>query len=107
MGAFKLWVHTADLLEWRDNPVAKVKGIGINTFQYLRIMAGFDTIMPDRIVKRIIGEIMREANMEIPYTDIEFIYKVENIAMTTGYKAVELCWMTWLTKDRKRIREIS
>ena len=107
MNAFKLWAHTADLQKWRDNPVAKVKGVGINTFQYLRIMAGVDTVMPDRIVRRIIGEIMREANMEMPATDLEFIYNMENIAVTTGYKAVELCWMTWLIKDRKLIGEIS
>jgi hypothetical protein len=70
-------------------------------------MAGVDTVMPDRIVKRIIGQIMLEVNVEMPATDIEFIREVENIAMTTGYKAIELCWMTWLIKDRKLIREIS
>ena len=107
MEAFRLWAHTADLQKLRDNPMAKVNGVGINTFQYLRIMAGVDTVMPDRIVKKIISEIMREANTEIPSTDIEFIYNVENIALTTGYRAVELCWMTWLIKDRKLIKEIS
>jgi hypothetical protein len=105
--AFKLWAHTVDLQKWRDNPVAKVNGVGINTFQYLRIMAGVDTVMPDRIVKRVIGKIMSEANIEMPSTDMEFVYKVEDIALTTGYKAVELCWMTWLIKDRKLISEIS
>ena len=105
--AFKLWAHTVKLQEWHDNPVAKVNGVGINTFQYLRIMAGVDTVMPDRIVKRVLGEILCEANIDMPSTDMEFIYTVENIAMETGYKAVELCWMTWLLKDRKLIREIT
>ena len=63
--------------------------------------------MPDRIVKKIIGEIIREANIEIPSTDMEFIREVENIAVSTGHKAVDLCWMTWLIKDKKLIKGIS
>jgi hypothetical protein len=105
--ALKKWAHTADLQKWHDDPIAQVNGVGINTFQYLRIMAGIDTVMPDRIVKKIISQIMHEANVKMPATDIEFIHEVENIAITTGYKAIELCWMTWLIKDRKLIREIS
>ena len=94
--AFKYWAYKSDLKNWHDDPVAKINGIGINTFQYLRMMGGIDTVMPDRIVKRVFTEIMKEANLEFPSTDIEFILTVEQIARRTGYKATELCWMTWL-----------
>ena len=94
--AFKCWAYKSNLQNWRDDPVAKINGVGINTFQYLRMMGGIDTVMPDRIVKRVFTEIMKEANLEFPSTDIEFILTVEQIARRTGYKATELCWMTWL-----------
>ncbi len=55
--------------------------------------------MPDKIVKRVIGEILAKANMELPSTDIEFIRFMEQIAPEVGYKAIELCWMTWLIQS--------
>jgi hypothetical protein len=94
--ALKFWANTAKLKSWQDNPLAQIHGVGINTFQYMRMMGGVDTVMPDRIVKKVFAEIMSRVNREMPSTDIEFINSVEHIATITGYKTTELCWMTWL-----------
>ena len=97
--AFIYWAKNTKLENWEEDPVGKIKGVGINTFQYLRMMAGIDTVMPDKIVKRVIGEMFKEAGLTMPRSDIDFIKEVEHVAMETGYKAIELCWMTWLIQS--------
>lgn len=63
------------------------------------MMGGVDTVMPDNIVKKFIGEILAKANMHMPPTDTEFIQLMDEIAKSTGYRAIELCWMTWLQSE--------
>jgi hypothetical protein len=97
--ALIFWARRANLENWENDPIGKIKGVGINTYQYLRMMGGIDTVMPDKIVKRVIAEMLSEANMEMPATDIEFVYLMDEIAAMTGYRAIELCWMTWLIQS--------
>lgn len=93
------WAKNSNVENWKDNPIGKINGVGINTFQYLRMMGGVDTVMPDKIVKRIIGDILAKAGMKTPSTDIEFIKMVGEISRDSGYRAIELCWMTWLQSE--------
>jgi len=93
------WARHASLDNWEKDPIGKIKGVGINSFQYLRMMGGIDTVMPDKIVKRVIAEILAKANMEMPSTDIDFVRLMEHIAPEVGYRAIELCWMTWLIQS--------
>ncbi|MBM3119819.1 MAG: hypothetical protein FJ006_09815 [Chloroflexi bacterium] len=98
-GALIYWAKHARLEEWEKDPVGQIKGVGINSFQYLRMMGGIDTVMPDKIVKRVIAEILAQANMKMPATDIDFVYLMDKMAQDTGYRAIELCWMTWLIQS--------
>ena len=93
------WAQKAPLTGWEKDPVGRIRGVGINTYQYLRMMGGIDTVMPDKIVKKVIFEILREAGIKPPESDIEFIQLVERLAPQTGYRAIELCWMTWLVQS--------
>jgi len=97
--AFIYWAKRARLDDWEKDPIGQIKGVGINTFQYLRMMGGIDTVMPDKIVKRVIGEILARANLEMPSIDIDFVRVVEQMGKDTGYRAIELCWMTWLIQS--------
>ena len=97
------WSKQAKLEDWEKDPIGEIKGVGINTFQYLRMMGGVDTVMPDKIVKRVISEILIKANMKMPSTDIDFVRLVEQIAKDSGYRAIELCWMTWLIQSEAGI----
>jgi len=100
------WAKHARLEDWETDPGGKIKGVGINSFQYLRMMGGIDTVMPDKIVKRVIDEILIKANMKIPSTDIGFVRLVEQIAADTGHRAIELCWMTWLIQSEAGLSRI-
>ncbi|HID04723.1 MAG TPA: hypothetical protein EYH45_03185 [Candidatus Caldiarchaeum subterraneum] len=103
--ALRSWALSSDLEGWRENPLGRIKGIGINTYQYLRMMGGVDTVMPDKIVKRVINNILREAGFREEWDDIRFVRKVEWMAAETGYRPIELCWMTWLIqREGKLIR---
>jgi len=97
--AFIYWAKTASLDNWEEDPIGRITGVGINSFQYLRMMGGVDTVMPDKIVKRVIAEMLAKANVEMPATDIEFVKFMERIAPEVGYKAIALCWMTWMIQS--------
>ena len=100
------WARNSNVEGWKKDPIGKIRGVGINTYQYLRMMGGIDTVMPDKIVRRVFNEIFSECGMNVPKDDIEFIKKVEEIAKLTGYRAIELCWMTWfIHNDSAKIYE--
>jgi len=103
--ALRTWASNARLESWREDPIGRIKGVGLITFQYLRMMGGIDTIMPDKIVKRVINEILVKAGLEPVNDDIKFIRKAEEVALACGYRPIELCWMTWLIQpEGKMIR---
>jgi hypothetical protein len=53
----------------------RIKGLELITFQYLRMMGGIDTVMPDKIVKRMVNEILVKDGLEPINDDIEFVKK--------------------------------
>ena len=101
--ALRTWARNAKLENWREDPIGRIKGVGLITFQYLRMMGGIDTVMPDKIVKRVINEILVKAGLEPISDDIEFIRKAEEVALACGYKPIELCWMTWLIQPEGKM----
>ncbi|PIU12824.1 MAG: hypothetical protein COT21_02900 [Hadesarchaea archaeon CG08_land_8_20_14_0_20_51_8] len=101
--ALRTWARSAGLEGWREDPVGRIKGVGLVTFQYLRMMGGVDTVMPDKIVKRVVNEILVKAGREPINDDMEFVRKAEEVALVCGYRPVELCWMTWLVQPEGKI----
>ncbi|MEM2961370.1 MAG: hypothetical protein QXU67_07165 [Candidatus Bathyarchaeia archaeon] len=101
--ALRTWARNANLENWREDPIGRIKGVGLITFQYLRMMGGVDTVMPDKIVKKVINEILVKAGLEPINDDMEFIKKAEEVALTCGYKPIELCWMTWLIQPEGKM----
>jgi len=101
--ALRTWAKNASLENWKQDPIGRIKGVGLITFQYLRMMGGIDTVMPDKIVKRVINEILVKAGLEPINDDMEFIKRAEEIALACGYKPIELCWMTWLIQPEGRM----
>jgi hypothetical protein len=93
------WAKNAPLAGWEQDPLGSIKGVGINTYQYLRMMGGVDTVMPDKIVKRVIYEILDTVGIKRPENDIEFVLAIEAFAPETGFRAIEICWMTWLIQS--------
>jgi len=101
--ALRAWARNAKLGSWEEDPVGRISGIGLTTFQYLRMMGGVDTVMPDKIVKRVINEILEKAGSKPVSNDVEFVRKAEEVALMCGYRPVELCWMTWLVQPEGKM----
>jgi hypothetical protein len=101
--ALRTWAKNAKLENWREDPIGRIKGVGLVTFQYLRMMGGVDTVMPDKVVKRVINEILVKVGLKPVNDDIEFIRKTEEVALTCGYRPIELCWMTWLIQPEGKM----
>jgi hypothetical protein len=69
------------------------------------MMGGVDTVMPDKIVKRVVNGILVKAGLEPVEDNIEFIKKAEQRAISCDYRPIELCWITWLIQpEGRRIR---
>ncbi|MCS7215673.1 MAG: hypothetical protein RMI30_01005 [Thermodesulfovibrio sp.] len=104
--ALKKWAKNSSLLNWREDPLGRIKGVGLITYQYLRMMGGVDTVIPDRIVKNTINEILIKAGKKPIDDNMEFIRLLEKISEETGYMQTELCFMTWLESVPERIKNM-
>ncbi|MEN3045128.1 MAG: hypothetical protein ABDH37_07955 [Candidatus Hydrothermales bacterium] len=94
--ALRTWAKNADTYNFKKDPIGKIKGVGLVTFEYLKMMGGIDTVMPDKIVKRVLNKIFKEGGLEEEEDNLKFIEKVKKISNETGIRCVEMCWMTWL-----------
>ena len=100
VNALREWARQADAHKWKQDSIGKINGIGINTFQYLRMMGGINTIMPDKIVKKYVK---KQYGMTAK-NDIEFIDKVHDLH--GSYSPIELCWLSWLVESNESSKEI-
>lgn len=104
--SLRLWAKNSSLEQWKANPVGRIKGVGLITYQYLRMMGGVDTVMPDKIVKRVINEMLIKAGEMPVHDDMEFIKKAEILAKQTGYSPVELCFITWFINNKDKLSDM-
>lgn len=101
--ALRTWAGKASLEKWREDPVGRIRGVGLVTFQYLRMMGGVDTVMPDKIVKKVVNEILVKAGLDPVNNDMAFVRRAEQVALSCGYRPIELCWMTWLIQPEGKM----
>ncbi len=106
--AIRTWASDSTLEDWEDDIIGKIKGVGINTYQYLRMMGGIDTVMPDKIVKRYFFGLAEDLGLIEDVgsikDDTSFIRWVEKLARQINHKAIELCWLTWFVQyDDRRL----
>lgn len=102
--SLRAWAARAPVSGWESDPVGAVSGVGISTYQYLRMMGGIDTSMPDKIVRRVIQSLLRDTEIDLPTgDDLKLIDTIDTIASVTGYRAIDLCWMTWMVQPEGKM----
>ena len=80
LDAMKHWTSSCTVF---DHKFFGVKGIGLATFQYLRMMLGVPTVKPDVHIRRAVSTIIeREVN------DIDAIELIEKASTELGYPAI-------------------
>jgi len=93
--SLKFWAEKANYEKWNLDVIGKIPGVGLTTFQYLRLQAGVDTIVPDRMIRR-----EAEKQLGIKTKDhVEFITKVEEFLSETGFTPTLFCWAVWLSRS--------
>jgi len=103
-GALRCWAAKSRLENWREDPIGKIHGVGITTFQYLRMMGGIDTAMPDKIVRRVVKQILDESEVDMPIgKDMELVDTIEHMARLSPYRPIEICWMTWMIQSEGKV----
>ena len=103
-GALRYWAASSCPERWPEDPIGKISGVGITTFQYLRMMGGMDTAMPDKIVRRVVRQILDESAVYMPVQkDLELIDTIEYIARLSNYRPIEICWMTWMIQPEGKL----
>ncbi len=95
LAALRVWAERANYERWWDDPVGVIHGLGLVTFQYLRMQAGVDTTMPDKIVKRVVGRVFAIEAVD----DLEFIKKMKCLSKEIGYSQTLICWAIWLKES--------
>ncbi len=90
----KDWAENADPFKFKNDEVGRINGVGISTFQYLRIQSGVDTIMPDKIIMKWISKNFKE--VKTPY---ECILEGNRISKILNISQIELCWAIWIKES--------
>ena len=95
--SLKEWAVKADYKKYKEDPVGKIPGIGLNTFQYLRMQVGVDATMPDRIIWKSVEKKLGKKIDNI----IGLIQECEKLSRKMGISQIELCWRIWLEESDK------
>ena len=96
--AVRYWAEHANVKDWRNDEIGKINGVGLITFQYLRMQAGIDTSVPDKIIKRVLEqEFGVDAN-----NDLLFIDEMAQISKAIGYSQIFICWAIWFRESNIR-----
>lgn len=80
------WAREADLKDHKLDTLGKIHGIGIATFQHLRMNFGVDTVKPDR---QVTEALKREFGFD-SNNSIKAIIAVEKIAKMSGFRVLEI-----------------
>jgi len=88
----------AENLDFNNNELNQIKGIGLASIQYLRILLGIDTVKPDIHIKKSINKVYATK-----INDISTIYFIENVSKKMGINARKIDQFVWeLYADKSR-----
>ena len=90
--ALKHWAEKASYEKWDQDAVGQILGVGLTTYQYLRLQVGVDTIVPDRMIRREAKDRFNVTAMD----QVEFIKKMEDFLSKTEFSSSLFCWAVWL-----------
>ncbi|WP_242509311.1 hypothetical protein [Natrinema altunense] len=97
LDALVAWASEANHYRYADDPVGSIAGVGPSSFQYLRQLAGVETIRPVPAVIALIDAIDDElASSPLDTaTDLRTIASGEWLSITSPYTALEIDRLAW------------
>ncbi|MBZ6494760.1 hypothetical protein [Natrinema longum] len=101
------WASRADHYRYEADPIGSIAGVGPSTFQYLRQLAGVETIRPAPPVVALIDRIDAELESS-PLETTTALWTIasgEWLAMTSSYSPLEIDRLAWWTETDDDERE--
>ena len=94
MKTLNKWAAAADPFDFKNDHLGRIKGVGISTFQYLRMQSGIDAIMPDKQIMKWINR-----NFSTVLNAKECILRGKEISVKIGMSQTGLCWAIWIKES--------
>lgn len=91
------WAHNADPYNHSEDPFGSISGVGLRTFQYLRMISGIDTVKPDIQVQRFIEDLADatgDPHLD-PSRERTVLESCEWLAEVTDYRMIEIDQIAW------------
>ncbi|MBD3226920.1 MAG: hypothetical protein GF329_01930 [Candidatus Lokiarchaeota archaeon] len=98
--AMKNWAENFKLNRAKDDIILSIKGIGLSTVQYLRMLLGVDTMMPDRHIKAWIKESLKIDRIG----KMTYIPLLEEVSKQSNVSCKMICELIWALKKPKNTR---
>ena len=95
--ALKHWAQNIDIKKLKTDKIYNIKGIGLSTVQYLRMLIGVNTMMPDRHIKSWVMEILGVDKLG----EKKYIKLLEQVSEILGIPCKEIVEYIWALKNPK------
>lgn len=92
------WAENADPFDHLNDPFGGICGVGLRTFQFLRMNAGVDTVKPDIHVTNFLEELKESTDQpELDSSDKKSVIRSYKwLSQRTNYRMIELDQIVWL-----------
>lgn len=99
----KRWSEEADPYNYEEDPIGNIDGVGLRTFQYLRMNAGVDSVKPDTQVQKFLNYIEEKLKTGKIKTnnDIEALKSCEWICKKTDLRMIDVDQIAWWHFSKK------
>ena len=97
LSRLKMWAESASPFDYSNDSFGRIQGVGLRTFQFLRMNAGVDTVKPDIQVKRFVEELKDSTGRaELDASNDKSVLKsCEWLSQKTNYRMIELDQIAW------------
>ncbi|MCL4399543.1 hypothetical protein M1293_03520 [Candidatus Parvarchaeota archaeon] len=94
MQTLKEWARNAKIESWREDSIGMIKGVGLITFQYLRMQVGENVVMPDKVILNwVVKTLKRKVDA------FGCMKAVDGLSRRWGISNIELCWAIWIQES--------
>ncbi len=107
----RTWAAEADVYRYDEDPIGSISGVGPATFQYLRMLAGVDTVKPDPQVTAFVEAVADDLDSSTldASEPLRAVASCEWLAIETSYRRIELDQIAWwaFTDEDERERTLA
>lgn len=93
----RIWAKSLNLQNLKKDRIFSIKGIGLSTIQYLRMLLGINTMMPDRHIESWIKEVLNLNKINVK----DYINLLEQASLQMNISCIKIAEYIWALKNPK------